>query len=363
MHASRTGAGCDKKARCARVELSWPWSKGGGRRTPWRTRGGRVRGQAWFWGGLGLERDMKLHRLSIARSGIFRSATAIGTTLMAASVAGQVWAADLVGQPTDGAIGFQPGVTELRHRVEWFHSWILLPVLFGISALILGLLLWCIIRFNAKANPDPGALHPQHPGRGALDRGSGADPAGDRDLLVPAAVRLPRHAPPDMTVKATGYQWYWGYAYPDQKIDPNRPRGSSPKDQAEGRRRALHVGHYPADDRAGQQGGPGADHRRRRDPLLRGAGLRHQDRRGARPLNETWFKATKTGTLLRPVLAAVRQGPRLHADRGEGGQPGRLRRLGRQPEEICVQPGELQRLGPRPRASGAAPPKAAPAKS
>ena len=24
---------------------------------------------------------------------------------------------------------------------------------------------------------------------------------------------------PDLTVKATGYQWYWGYAYPDQKID------------------------------------------------------------------------------------------------------------------------------------------------
>src|SRR3569833_2119635 len=24
---------------------------------------------------------------------------------------------------------------------------------------------------------------------------------------------------PDLTVKVTGYQWYWGYAYPDQKID------------------------------------------------------------------------------------------------------------------------------------------------
>jgi cytochrome c oxidase subunit 2 len=174
---------------------------------------------------------MKLHRLSIARSGIFRSATAIGTTLMAASVAGQVWAADLVGQPTDGAIGFQPGVTELRHRVEWFHSWILLPVLFGISALILGLLLWCIIRFNAKANPTP-ARFTHNTTVEVLWT------VGPVLILLVIAIFSFRllfdyHAmpKPDMTVKATGYQWYWGYAYPDQKIDEQTSR-ILPEDQA-----------------------------------------------------------------------------------------------------------------------------------
>ena len=93
---------------------------------------------------------MKRHRLSIARS-----AAGAATAVLAVTVAGQVWAGDLMGQPTDRAIDFQPAATELRQRAMDFHSFILLPVLFGISLLILGLLLWIIVRYNAKANPTP----------------------------------------------------------------------------------------------------------------------------------------------------------------------------------------------------------------
>src|SRR6185437_14407471 len=64
-------------------------------------------------------RDMKPGTFSITR-------LAAGAALMAAAVSAQAFAADKVGQPTDGAIDFQPGVTKLRLDAMWFHSWILL---------------------------------------------------------------------------------------------------------------------------------------------------------------------------------------------------------------------------------------------
>ena len=53
-------------------------------------------------------------------------------------------------------------------------------------------------------------------------------------------------------------------------------------------------------------------------------------------INETWFKADARRHLLRPVLGTVRQGPRLHADRGPGGERAGLRGLDRgSEEEVC----------------------------
>ena len=150
---------------------------------------------------------------------IKRLATGAGAALMAAAVSAQAAAADLVGQPTDGAIGFQPGVTVLRDHAMWFHRWILLPVLFGISILVLALLLWCIVRFNHRRNPTPARFTHNTTVEVVWTIG----PVLILMVIAIFSFRLlfeyhdmPR---PDLTVKATGYQWYWGYAYPDQKID------------------------------------------------------------------------------------------------------------------------------------------------
>jgi cytochrome c oxidase subunit 2 len=150
---------------------------------------------------------------------IGRLLTAAGAGVMTAAISAQAFAADLVGQPTDGAIDFQPGVTHLREQVMSFHNWILLPVLFGISLLVLGLLLWCIVRFNARANPTPARF--THNTQVEV-----VWTVGPVLILLFIAIfsfrllfdyhDMPK---PDLTVKATGYQWYWGYAYPDQKID------------------------------------------------------------------------------------------------------------------------------------------------
>jgi cytochrome c oxidase subunit 2 len=128
------------------------------------------------------------------------------------------FAADLVGQPTPGGIAMQPGVTPLKDQAEQFHNLILLPIITVITLFVMGLLAWCIVRFNKKANPTPA-------------RWSHNTPLEVVWTLVPVLILVfiavfsfkllfAYHdmGKPDLTVKATGYQWYWGYEYPDQKI-------------------------------------------------------------------------------------------------------------------------------------------------
>lgn len=152
------------------------------------------------------------------RARLNRIAAATATSMLAAGFAVQAFAADTLGQPTDGAVTFQPAATALRQRAMDFHTWILLPVLFGISALVLGLLLWCIIRYNKRANPTPARFTHNT----AVEIVWTAGPVLILLVIAIFSFRLlfDYHDMPSpyMTVKATGYQWYWGYEYPDQKI-------------------------------------------------------------------------------------------------------------------------------------------------
>ncbi|MEM8936831.1 MAG: cytochrome c oxidase subunit II transmembrane domain-containing protein, partial [Pseudomonadota bacterium] len=58
-------------------------------------------------------------------------------------------------QLTPGGITMQPAATALAHEVHFFHNGVLLPIITFISLFVLGLLLWVLFRYNAKANPTP----------------------------------------------------------------------------------------------------------------------------------------------------------------------------------------------------------------
>jgi cytochrome c oxidase subunit 2 len=141
------------------------------------------------------------------------------------------FADDLIGQPTNGAIDMQPGVTPLKHDAIFFHNAILLPIITAITLFVAGLLLYCVVRFNKKANPVPAKWSHNTP----LEIVWTLIPVL---ILVVIAVfsfkllfeyhDMPK---PYMTVKATGYQWYWGYEYPDQKI-PEFVSNILPEDKA-----------------------------------------------------------------------------------------------------------------------------------
>lgn len=67
-----------------------------------------------------------------------------------------VWAAAAASaQLTPGGIAMQPANSTIAEQVHHFHNFILLPIITGICLLVLGLLLWIIVRYNAKANPTP----------------------------------------------------------------------------------------------------------------------------------------------------------------------------------------------------------------
>ncbi len=127
-------------------------------------------------------------------------------------------AADTLGQPTNGAIGLQPAATQIRRDQIWFHNDILLPIIGGITLLVLALLLVCVVRFNRRANPTPARWSHNTPVEVVWT-------IGPILLLMFIAIfsfklLFEEHnmPPPYMTVKVTGRQWNWDYEYPDQKI-------------------------------------------------------------------------------------------------------------------------------------------------
>ena len=188
-----------------------------------------------------------------------------------------------------------------------------------------------MVRFNARANPTPSRTTHNT----LLEVAWTLVP-----VIILVAIAVPSFrllfleldAPkPDLTVKATGKQWYWSYNYPDNGNFEFDSLIVADKDLKPGPAAPAH--RRQRDGRAGEQGRARPGHRRRRDPLVRGAVVRHQDRRRARPPQRHLVQGDQRGHLPRPVLRAVRQGSRLHADHGAGGERGRIRRLGREGKE------------------------------
>jgi cytochrome c oxidase subunit 2 len=120
-----------------------------------------------------------------------------------------------VGVPIAGAKGVQHQVTALGQEAADFHNHWLLLMCGLISAFVLVLLAWTIIRYRRGANPSP-------------SRTSHNTMIEVIWTLVPVlilvAIAIPsirliraQYSPPpaDLTVKVIGNQWYWTYQYPD----------------------------------------------------------------------------------------------------------------------------------------------------
>lgn len=124
-----------------------------------------------------------------------------------------------VGQPVSGGWDFQPQVTENGEYAHWLNNAVLLPLMTVVSLLVLGLMLWIIARYRAAANPNPSktshntlieviwTLVPVFILVGIS--------VPSIDLLAKQYTPPPADA---VTIKVNGYQWYWGYEYPDHGI-------------------------------------------------------------------------------------------------------------------------------------------------
>lgn len=117
-------------------------------------------------------------------------------------------------EPRAWEINFQEAATPVAERLHDFHGF-LLYIITGIVVFVLGLLLFVILRFNAKANPVPSTTT-HHV---LLEIVWTVVPVVILALVavksIPLLYYADRTETPEMTLKVTGYQWYWGYEYPD----------------------------------------------------------------------------------------------------------------------------------------------------
>jgi cytochrome c oxidase subunit 2 len=123
----------------------------------------------------------------------------------------------VLGAPQPGGVGFQPAVTPTAQNVFWLDGlvhWIMIAVVL----LVVILLATVILRFNRRKNPTPASF--THNTRIEIAWtvvpililiviGSFSLPILFNQLEVPE---------PDLTIKATGNQWFWSYEYPQNEF-------------------------------------------------------------------------------------------------------------------------------------------------
>jgi cytochrome c oxidase subunit 2 len=124
----------------------------------------------------------------------------------------------IANQPKDWQLGFQAPASDGMRDIVNFHNNLLLPIIIAISVFVLFLMIYACIRFRASRNPNPSTT---------------THNVAVEVLwtLIPCLILIVMAVPSfkilykqdtipkaDVTVKAIGYQWYWGYEYPDENI-------------------------------------------------------------------------------------------------------------------------------------------------
>ena len=138
-----------------------------------------------------------------------------------------------VGMPMPGEITLQKQFSPTGHTARWLHDKMLLPIITIISIFVLVLMLYVMVRFRRSANPVPSKTSHNT----VIEVIWTVVP-----VVILLAIAIPsiglladqyKPAPKDaLTVKVTGYQWYWGYEYPDNGI-PEFVSNLLPRDKAE----------------------------------------------------------------------------------------------------------------------------------
>lgn len=132
--------------------------------------------------------------------------------------------------------GYNESVTTVMDDIVYLHDKIMLPIIVAICVFVLFLLIYSLNKFRSSKNPIP-------------SKTSHNTLIEVLWTLIPCIILVVIAVPSfrllykqdiipksDVTIKVTGYQWYWGYEYPDQKISfeanivetknlkPNQPR-------------------------------------------------------------------------------------------------------------------------------------------
>ncbi|WBU53640.1 cytochrome c oxidase subunit II [Paracoccus sp. SCSIO 75233] len=149
-------------------------------------------------------------------------AAGMGAAAMLAS--GAAFAQDVlgdlpvIGKPEPRGLGFQEAVSPQAYDQQWLDHYVLI-IITVVTVFVCALLLWCIFRFNRRANPTPARFSHNTPIEITwtlvpililISIGVFSLPILFRQLSIPQD--------PSVVIKAIGHQWYWSYEYPDEEI-------------------------------------------------------------------------------------------------------------------------------------------------
>ena len=267
----------------------------------------------------------------------------IGRRLLGLAVAGMALVAGgtafaEMGQPAPWEWTLQESATPVMDYIIWFHNW-LFGTITVITLFVLALLIMVVVKFNAKANPVPSKTTHNT----LIEVAWTLIP-----VLILVAIAVPSFRllfleldipKADLTIKATGKQWYWSYAYPDNgkfEFDSLMAQDKKPRLLGVDNEMVVPVNKVVRVQTTGA------------DVIHAFAVPAFGIKIDAIPgrLNETWFKATKTGMFygqcselcgkdhaFMPIAVRVVSDQEFASLGGD------------REEEICDQPGEFIRLG------------------
>jgi len=216
----------------------------------------------------------------------------IGRRLLGLAGAGMALAAGgtasaELGQPAPWEYKLQEAATPVMEQITWFHN-LLVWIITIITLFVLALLIIIVVKFNAKANPVPSKTTHNTLIEVAWTLGP---------VLILMAIVIPSFKllfqeldipKADLTIKATGKQWYWSYSYPDNgkfEFDSLLAQDKQPRLLGVDNEMVVPVNKIVRI----QTTGADVIH----SFAVPAFGIKIDSVPGR--LNETWFKATKTG--------------------------------------------------------------------
>jgi len=125
-----------------------------------------------------------------------------------------------MGQPSPWQINFQDAATPIMEQIHNFHNYVNI-IIIAITLFVLALMVYVMVRFNEKSNPEPSRTSHNT----LLEVAWTVIP-----IFILVAIAIPSFRllfaqydfpKADVSITATGAQWYWVYDYPDENISFN----------------------------------------------------------------------------------------------------------------------------------------------
>ena len=121
-------------------------------------------------------------------------------------------------QPIDWQLGFQSAASKSMKDIVIFHDYMLLPIITAITVFVLFLVLYACVKFRASNNK----VASQTSHNTLIEIAWTLVPCLILIVMAVPSFKVlysqDKIPPAEVTVKAIGYQWYWGYEYPDENI-------------------------------------------------------------------------------------------------------------------------------------------------